>query len=128
MTPEDHARWEEWYREAAQRDLERKIYDECAKEDAMEPICDFCSSPDIVKDYACESFEAFDLQKKGRRMIGTSEGRWASCQICADLIDNNLWEELAQRSYETSGCSPDDPYKEILLSFLRNMHRQFRGN
>lgn len=93
------------------------------------PICDFCSSPAVVKSYACESFQAFQLShpQKGD-LIGTSEGHWAACQVCADLIDHNCWEALLTRSYETISVKPNGPAeKEILMGFIRGLHNEFRA-
>jgi|ERR1019366_252945 hypothetical protein len=88
--------------------------------------CDFCSVPSIAKDYACESFTAFDAEGAGKRLVATSNGKWAACQACADLIDHDRWEKLAQRSYDTSGIVESGVRKEILLEYIRGLHRQFR--
>ena len=33
MSDEEHEKWNQWYREAIERDLERWIYKECDRED-----------------------------------------------------------------------------------------------
>lgn len=38
MTNEEIQRWEVYWREAAQRDIEREIYRRCAEEDALELV------------------------------------------------------------------------------------------
>ena len=85
--------------------------------------CDFCSSPDIVKDYPCVSFVAIKIPA----ITATSEGKWVACAVCAALVDHNKWEELAVRSLQTSGHE-DSPaaMKALLLDFIRVLHRQFR--
>lgn len=40
MTSEEHAKWEEYYKEASDRDFERMIYKMCDEEDQIGcPIC-----------------------------------------------------------------------------------------
>lgn len=89
----------------------------------MEPVCDFCSSPAIAKTYACQSFEAI----KTPQFVATSEGNWAACQVCADLIDHNCWDALMERSLETSGFSHvAGTEREVMLEFIRALHKRFR--
>jgi hypothetical protein len=90
-----------------------------------ELLCDFCSSPAIVKDYACETFKAIDVGP----LVAESVGKWVACAPCAELIDADKWEELAQHSFETV----DPKFHElpvaqqaILIDFIRQMHGQFR--
>jgi hypothetical protein len=88
--------------------------------------CDFCSSLDVVKSYACESFTAFEISNRQKgKLVATSNGKWAACDACATLIDNDHWDDLAQRSLETSGLA-NDLHKKKLLGFLKELHRQFK--
>ena len=40
MTAQDHEKWERYYLEAALRDFERKIYEQCDREDAQQELED----------------------------------------------------------------------------------------
>lgn len=44
------------------------------------PVCDFCSSPSIAWDYPTRSFQIAGMQ-------WASDGDWAACTDCAELIE-----------------------------------------
>jgi hypothetical protein len=92
---------------------------------ANKPICDFCSSKDVVKSYACEPFRALDIP--GALIIDSADNAWAACAVCSNLIDTNQWDALTERSIETAQL-PDMPEyeRELTVQFVRNMHQQFR--
>ena|ERR1035437_2205121 len=85
--------------------------------------CDFCSAPNIVKDYACESFNAIELGP----LVAESVGKWVACPICVELIDADKWEELAHRSFETAGYGGESAeVQDLLMGFIRRMHGTFK--
>lgn len=101
---------------------------------ATGPICDFCSSTAVDRRYKTVSFKsdaatklmaAYDLQG-----MGFSEGDWASCATCADLIDRDKWELLAERGARTyfkkhpemKGLIP----KKVLKARLMELHEEFK--
>ena len=79
--------------------------------------CDFCSSPEIVKDYDCEDFT---IEFHGVK--NSSGGKWAACSDCARLIDSGDREGLTQRSYEKFRHAEKD---ESTLGFLKMLHGEF---
>jgi hypothetical protein len=63
----------------------------------MKLICDFCSSLDIQWKYEAKSFSIqTDLT------LWVSEGHWAACSACSELIESEKWQELTKRSVQTS--------------------------
>jgi hypothetical protein len=87
-------------------------------------ICDFCSDTKVVKSYKCADFATAVATNK-ETLIIRSDGMWAACQICADMIDNNRWDELKQRSMETSGLA-DSPLRAAMEAYLDELHGGFR--
>jgi hypothetical protein len=62
-------------------------------------FCDFCgeacnSGMPGAKAYDCADFEM--------PMGGTSDGAWAACPACAESIDCEHWDALAERMTELS--------------------------
>lgn len=55
------------------------------------PVCDFCFDARVRWEYACATFEIPQIN------FGSENG-WVSCDRCADLIDVENWEDLADRS------------------------------
>lgn len=90
--------------------------------DNDELICDFCSSPDITRSYPCEEFEMIEIGS----IHQVSEGAWAACTPCAELIDADKWEELAVRSVDSAPFPLPAAQRIAYLLLLRNLHQRFR--
>jgi len=76
-----------------------------------EAQCDFCNSREIAWRYRAESFvidTLMTIQGKQIRFPWGSEGDWAACEFCSNLIETDKWEELADHSTQTS------PFLELL--------------
>lgn len=86
----------------------------------MSVICDFCSSEDVRWSYPARDFVARVVP------IAGSEGGWAACDACHDLIEADDLDGLAKRSAETfvekNGAIFDQPE---LVAMLRQLHQQF---
>jgi hypothetical protein len=82
-------------------------------------ICDFCSSPDVTWLFPAQDFTM--ARVKGEEH--TSRDEWAACEICAHLIDQELWDLLTEHSVKRfmveKGTSP-------LLSAL--LYEAVQGN
>jgi len=101
-----------------------------------EVVCDFCSGPEIFKTYDCEDFVTSAIQVEPHaasqhprmRVVHNSRGGWAACKICAELIDQDRWDDLAERSLATLLLSEPSlaPFKHEVLIHLRRMHQEFR--
>lgn len=70
-----------------------------------EPVCDFCSSPDVVWRYPAKNDEvsAVVVTEDGLMALG-SLGDWAVCAVCAALIEDGNRLGLLAR---TLGTIPD---------------------
>lgn len=87
-------------------------------------ICDFCAAENPPRKYLCAPFNMMI-------MFGVeqwSDNAWAACTVCAELIDNDKWEELAQRSVSTIPKLPGLSFKakQEYLVMLRGLHQKFR--
>jgi hypothetical protein len=89
--------------------------------------CDFCNddilSPDQVWTVPVKTFE-MPVEPHMRRLFPPqiSEGDWAACQICAELIGTEQWDDLATRA------SHDDPVnRKILLPLYRALRENITG-
>jgi hypothetical protein len=79
-------------------------------------ICDFCRSTPVVCSYPCESF----------RLMGTnwgSQGDWAACETCRDLIDAGRLSDLAQMVSAIEADSPDQ--LQPLTELLQDIYKAF---
>jgi hypothetical protein len=88
-------------------------------------VCDFCSSPEIVKDYDCQDFH---LPVGGSTMTAGSLGKWASCAECARLIDAEDREGLVVRSLECfyrNNPQTRLSQAEGIKRFLEELHGEF---
>jgi hypothetical protein len=56
--------------------------------------CDFCTAEPIQKMYSCANF----LWQSQNIFSHGSVGEWAACRECAELIDNEKWNSLTERS------------------------------
>ena len=57
--------------------------------------CDFCCTSPVFRLYRCANFSA-----KGKLVFssGVSVGSWATCRRCAELVDNDKWDDLTNRA------------------------------
>ena len=64
--------------------------------------CDFCSSPDPIKDYECDDYVMRIVHLEDGREVNTQEldsiGVWAACHTCSDLIESDNEEGLIEHS------------------------------
>ena len=60
----------------------------------MAPVCDFCSSPEVVWRYPAHNFIAYVIGD----IAGQSVGDWAACPACKALIEAGDRVGLADRS------------------------------
>jgi hypothetical protein len=56
-------------------------------------ICDFCSDPSPVRTFDAETFIDATLDPAAE-----SRGGWMACGPCAQMIDSEQWETLANRA------------------------------
>jgi len=84
-------------------------------------ICDFCSSPDVTRRYRAKSF--VDPAR-----LGISDGDWAACDVCADLVDGEHWKALENRSIETFPGGVDEAHEVPMRIYIASLHRKFREN
>ncbi len=87
--------------------------------------CDFCTSGTIFKLYSCSNFVFNDMRIFQRG----SEGVWAACSKCAELVDGDRWAELTERACSTFAklhgpISPSDAIR--LREQFRTVHQLFR--
>ena len=79
----------------------------------VEAICDFDSDPDVRWRYPADDFE----------MPGTgwaSQGDWAACDPCSDLVEADDWDGLAERCL--IGVVK---HREAIRVRLMNLHERF---
>jgi hypothetical protein len=86
-----------------------------------QPICDFCSTPDITRRYKCRSFDF---------VLGWgSKGDWAACDRCAALVDGQKWDELAELSVVTFvDVELSAEERRSLKQLLLVLHQKFNDN
>lgn len=90
----------------------------------MPLMCDFCSAANPPRSYQCAPF----LMHTFQGIEQWSDNRWAACNVCARLIDNNLWDALSQRSLETAPFIAllTEKEKAEYLIILKTAHQRFR--
>lgn len=86
-------------------------------------ICDFCSNENVTRRYKCPSFKMLDTPE----YTHWSEGDWAACDTCAELIDAGKLPELTERSLEAFVIFPmlDTEEKAAYREMLTNAHQRF---
>jgi hypothetical protein len=57
-----------------------------------------------------------------------SDNKWAACETCGKLIDDNRWEQLAQRSINKFPVVLGSVEREKYLDMLRDVHQRFRAS
>lgn len=84
-------------------------------------ICDFCTSPHIVREYKCRDFDP--VMPFGY----TSLGDWEACAECAALIDTCQWEALAERALakDKDNATMPPSRKRIIKFLLVKLYRDF---
>ena len=76
-------------------------------------ICDFCSSPDVGWLFPARNYEMF--RSEGVERVSRDE--WAACEICAHLIDQELWDLLTEHSVKSfAATQPMSPLVSALLT------------
>ncbi len=93
-------------------------------------VCDFCNEP-VIK---VRTFDVAPLAMKVKEaIVYFCDNRWAACPICAQMIDENRWDELSGRSYETwlqaeaaRGAKPDFDSRQFMKTHLAELHQMFR--
>jgi hypothetical protein len=89
------------------------------------PICDFCSSPEVTRDFNATDFLNTTVPDT---IVGDleirSNGGWAACELCGCLIDAEQWEQLLDVSCQTFTRQ----YGEVpnLREGILAIHSQFR--
>lgn len=76
--------------------------------------CDFCSNEKVTWSYPCKSFTYIE------GIIG-SEGAWAACDRCHNMIEKEMHQTLAYYAIKTAGF-------EIPFSVMMDLHNMFRAN
>jgi hypothetical protein len=54
--------------------------------------CDFCGSVNVARLYPCTNFNW-----NAEPIFEKENGYWASCHLCAGIIDQEKWKELSAR-------------------------------
>lgn len=87
MTEEPRRRWDPADFTYTKRDDGRTVVD------TANPVCDFCLSPDVTWE-----FPATSMPLVGHPLIGESEGEWAACNGCKELIEAHRLGPLVERA------------------------------
>ena len=83
--------------------------------------CDFCNSCAPPWAYPAKDFEVSIIDRgDGSVLTVRSQGAWAACEECAQLIESSGEDGLARRASSSPGNPP--------LSGIRLMHDQFRAH
>jgi hypothetical protein len=94
-------------------------------------LCDFCNATTVVKVYdAAPIAFAFAFAPAS---VHVSDTKWTACAVCAELIDQNRWIDLTERSMETwlaeqrsRGVHIGYREREEIKQEMRRMHASFR--
>lgn len=88
------------------------------------PLCDFCCSrqdgDEVRWRYPAKSFAA--------SYYSSSIGDWAACNTCHDLIENDKFDELADRSFQMLCQNDKFTYPNAVKDKLRELHKLFVQN
>lgn len=87
------------------------------------PICEFCSTPNPTRAFYCVPF----LMTSIAGIDQMSDNAWAACETCGKLVDEDRWEELAQRSVSHFPILLSAEQRKSYLEMLRLMHQRFRA-
>jgi hypothetical protein len=86
-------------------------------------ICDFCGSETVVRRYHTEDFVALVTGP----IAHESQGDWAACGTCSQLIDTDDRRGLCERAL--SSIIHNDPSIALMgpkvVGYLEQMHGQF---
>lgn len=87
-------------------------------------VCDFCADPYPVTTYHCATF----MWNKDAAVPAPANGVWSACEVCADLIDDQDWEELSDRAFERFCEVHNLPllYQPELRHEIEELHELFR--
>ncbi|HEY1437399.1 MAG TPA: hypothetical protein VGG82_07840 [Casimicrobiaceae bacterium] len=85
------------------------------------PICDFCSAPKVLWRYHAHDF-VMDIPEAP--VDWGSDGDWAACDICHELIERDERNGLAYRSALRFAIQHDVEMK-LILPRIRDLHTQF---
>lgn len=83
--------------------------------------CDFCISKKPVVMY-----DAKDIAVPGVIVDLQSNGGWAACQECKDLIDAGKWAELEERCASIFIKETPHMPPEMVRDAVRGLHQKFR--
>jgi hypothetical protein len=94
-------------------------------------VCDFCNATPVVKVYdAAPLAFAFAFAPS---IVHVCDTKWTACAACAELIDQDRWTDLTDRSLETwlaeqrsSGVHIGYREREEIRQEMRRMHASFR--
>ena len=89
-------------------------------EEAM--VCDFCSSPDVVWMFPADTFTMF--RSEGADHVSLDD--WAACEICAHLIEQELWDDLTRHAYQSFQAVNPTPIGSPMVAAL--VMEAVRGN
>lgn len=95
--------------------------------DGME-CCDFCNGFDVVHGFECPTFS---IERKvppdGKTLMLGSNGDWAACSVCRELIFAEKPEELLARSWELSEDRHLVPkeFLDSLYGVMCELHKNF---
>lgn len=94
-------------------------------------VCDFCSTPAEEKDlwtYYCPDFR-YPYVVVGMVSEG-SQGNWAACDACHDLIEANDQRALTVRSMdmEEKRDPSTSPHRAVLFALGNAIHKGFFAN
>lgn len=88
-------------------------------------MCDFCSNPDPR--YVEDAREYTATEVEGQ-LYSHSEGGWASCQACHDLVGRRDWQRLEARAVRNLQRKyPWVPLDEIRKG-IHTQHSRFRAH
>ena len=87
-------------------------------------MCDFCGDEEPITSYRCTSFEAAPPEHLPSWLTVPMDDDWSACAACAELIDRNDGDALAERSGRAIAARRSlDPAAAIELA--RTVHDQF---
>jgi hypothetical protein len=94
-------------------------------------LCDFCNATPVVKIYdAAPVAFAFAFASAS---VHVRDTKWTACAVCAELIDQNRWTDLTERSMETwlaeqrsRGVRIGYREREEIKQEMQRMHASFR--
>lgn len=92
-------------------------------------LCDFCNDPSVVRSYAAAPV----VLKVDDIALYFCDSKWAACSTCSQLIDENRWDELSNRSFSlwvTCACLRGERHSDLeeqrMKAHLIHMHALFR--